>query len=195
MATLPTTTLLLALIVAPVVARPGDPLAQDPPPQATAAEAVQVEEFNRRIQALLDMRSKMEKTAPPLSDAATPEEIDRAQRALERSLRSARAGAREGDLFAPIEPFVRQTIAELIASPQGKLIRASIMDENPLSIEIHVNDRYPDEVPLATMPPQLLHVLPRMPEEFEYRFIGQHLVILDPRAHLIVDVVPHALPE
>ncbi|MGE0705952.1 MAG: hypothetical protein AB7F99_11010 [Vicinamibacterales bacterium] len=199
MATLRPTTLLLVLVAAAVAAagaaRAGDPLAQDPPPQATAAEAAQVEEFNKRVQALLDLRSGIEKGTPPVSDTATPDEIDRAQRGLESALRSARSGARQGDLFAPIEGFVRKTIADLIASPQGALIKASIMDENPLTITVHVNDRYPDEVPLATMPPQLLDVLPRMPEELEYRFVGAHLVILDPHAHLICDVIPQALPE
>jgi len=196
-ATVRTTTLLVTLVVAAVAgASPAVGLpAQDPPPQATAAEAAQVEEFNTRVQALIDLRSKLEKAAPPLSDTATPEEIDRAQRALETSLRSARTSAKQGDLFAPIESFVRKTIAELIASPQGALIKASIMDENPLTMAVHVNDRYPDEVPLATMPPQLLDLLPRMPEELEYRFVGPHLVILDPHAHLICDVVPQALPE
>ena len=36
----------------------------------------------------------------------------------------------------------------------------SIMDENPVGIKVTVNMRYPDEVPLSTMPPDLLAALP-----------------------------------
>jgi hypothetical protein len=155
-----------------------------------------VDEFQKRVEAVVNLRNKLANEAPPLEDKATPDEIDRAQRALEAALRSARSSARQGDLFTPrVEAYVRKTIADLLARPEGKLIRASIMDENPVSIAIQVNDRYPDELPLSTMPPQLLDALPSMPEELEYRFIGPHLVILDPVAHIVIDVVPRALPE
>ena len=30
------------------------------------------------------------------------------------------------------------------------------MDENPVDMQLKVNQRYPDEVPFATMPPEVL---------------------------------------
>ena len=50
-----------------------------------------------------------------------------------------------------------------------------------------VNGRYPDEVPVSTMPPQILATLPRLPEELEYRFIQTDMILFDPHAHLIAD--------
>jgi hypothetical protein len=57
-----------------------------------------------------------------------------------------------------------------------------------------VNARYPDEVPLSTMPPDLLRVLPALDEGLEFRFVGRHLILLDVRSHLIVDVIDNAMP-
>jgi hypothetical protein len=70
----------------------------------------------------------------------------------------------------------------------------SIMDENPVGLKITVNMRYPDQVPLSTMPPDLLAALPKLPEEFEFRFVGDRFILLDKHAHLIVDFVDNVLP-
>jgi hypothetical protein len=69
------------------------------------------------------------------------------------------------------------------------------MDENPGRIQLQVGGRYPDEVPLSTMPPQVLAALPKVPEELEYRFIGRRLILLDVHAHLVVDYIDDALPR
>ena len=45
------------------------------------------------------------------------------------------------------------------------------------------------------MPPQLLSALPKLPEELEYRFIGERLILFDHHAHVIVDYVDRALPR
>ncbi len=58
-----------------------------------------------------------------------------------------------------------------------------------------VNGRYPDAVPLSTMPPEVLKNLPPIPKEVEYRFVGDTLILLDPDAHIIVDFVARALPR
>ena len=77
----------------------------------------------------------------------------------------------------------------------GAALRAGIMDENPVGLKLAVNQRYPDEVPLSTMPPELLEELPKLPEELEYRFVGDRLIVMDVHAHLIVDFMPQALPR
>ena len=68
------------------------------------------------------------------------------------------------------------------------------MDENPVGITVKANQRYPDEVPISTMPPAVLKILPKMPEELEYRFVGRTLVIMDVHAHVIADFIPDAIP-
>ena len=37
------------------------------------------------------------------------------------------------------------------------------------------------------MPPQVLKKLPKLPEELEYRFVRQNLILFDPHAHIIAD--------
>jgi hypothetical protein len=69
------------------------------------------------------------------------------------------------------------------------------MDENPGPIRLRVNGRYPDTVPLTTMPPKVLAALPKLPSSLEYRFIGERLILLDVPAHLVVDFIEDALPR
>ena len=69
------------------------------------------------------------------------------------------------------------------------------MDENPVHVKLVVNGRYPDGVPISTMPPQVLQTLPELTEDLEYRFINDNLIILDTHAHVIADFIDNALPE
>jgi hypothetical protein len=41
----------------------------------------------------------------------------------------------------------------------------------------------------------VLQGLPALPEELEYRFIGNRLILMDVHAHLIADFVDNALPR
>ena len=49
-------------------------------------------------------------------------------------------------------------------------------------------------MPLSTVPPQVLEGLPKLPEELEYRFVGERLILLDPHAHIIVDYMERVFP-
>ena len=59
-------------------------------------------------------------------------------------------------------------------------------------MKLAVNGRYPDEVPISTVPPQVLAPLPKLPEELEYRFIQNNLILFDPHAHIIADFIERA---
>ena len=161
-------------------------------PQATIGtpgESV-VSEFNRRVQDYLAVRSQLAGTLKKLPDKATPQQIDANQRALSALVQKARSDAKPGDIFVPeMQTFVRGLIRRVLAQPDGPKIRASLMDENPMSAKVTVNGRYPDTVPLSTMPPDVLAALPKLPEDLEYRFVGNRLILLDVQSHLIVDFV------
>jgi hypothetical protein len=167
----------------------------EPPPDATA-DGRTVEEFTKKIKEYAALHAKFESTLPNLPKDATPEQIDRKQRELHRLIQQARTGAKQGDLFSPaMQDFVRRVLVKIFTGKEGAARLASVMDENPVGTKVGVNQRYPDSIPLSTMPPEVLQVLPKMPEELEYRFVGDNLVILDPHGHLIVDYVPAALPK
>ena len=63
----------------------------------------------------------------------------------------------------------------------------------PARVQLKVNSRLPDGIPLTTMPPEILGALPKLPEHIEYRFIGKRLVLLDLHAQLVVDYIDGAL--
>jgi hypothetical protein len=67
------------------------------------------------------------------------------------------------------------------------------MEENPRNIRLAVNARYPDSIPYSTTPAPILLLLPTLPEELEYRFVGDRLVLLDIHAGTVVDYIDHAL--
>jgi hypothetical protein len=69
------------------------------------------------------------------------------------------------------------------------------MDENPVDIKVTVNGRYPDTVPVSTVPPQVLQTLPRLSEDMEYRFVGNRLVLFDVHAHIIADFIDDVFPK
>ena len=63
-------------------------------------------------------------------------------------------------------------MAKVFGGPDGAALKASIMDENPGVPNLKVNGRYPDRCRVSTIPPQVLQGLPKLPEEMEFRFVG-----------------------
>ena len=105
-------------------------------------------------------------------------------------------GPSQGDLFTPeAQVVIKRLLETVFGGPDGKQLKASIMDENPVSVKLAVNGRYPDEVPISTVPPQVLQTLPKLTEDLEYRFINDNLIILDSHAHVIADYIEDALPK
>jgi len=165
------------------------------PPRVNADAALAVE-FTKRAQAYVAIHKKAAGQLPALPKEATPQQIDQHQRALGRLIEQARPKAPPGDIFTKeIRAYFRRQLEGAFSGPEGRQLKASIMDENPGPIKLRVNGRYPDTVPLTTMPPQVLAALPKLPEQLEYRFIGERLILLDVPAHLIVDYIEDALPK
>ena len=52
-----------------------------------------------------------------------------------------------------------------------------------------MNATYPKGASLATMPPNVLEVLPRLPDGLEYRIVNTHLILWDVDADIVVDYV------
>ena len=152
--------------------------------------------MNDRLKEYIDLHPKLERSLPSLPDDATPKQIDKNQRAFEVLMRKARAKAKPGDIFTPqARPVIVRLLATIFGGPDGRQLKASIMDENPVGVTVSVNGRYPDNVPLSTVPPQVLQTLPKLSEDMEYRFIGDRLILLDTHAHVIADFIEDALPK
>jgi hypothetical protein len=149
-----------------------------------------VADFSARVWSYSELRSKLEKGLPPLTVTDDPAEIRRAVHALAQRIRVARAGAQEGEIFTPTisVEFRRVLLLEMSAKTW-----AAIMDDNPGEFSNRINGTYPEERPLSTVPPNVLAVLPRLPDEIQYRFVGRHLILLDTRARVILDRIPYAI--
>jgi hypothetical protein len=169
--------------------------ARQTPPRVNE-DAQLIAAFSKRIEAYVELHRKSESTLPARPDKPTSQQLDTHERALARLIAQGRARAQPGDIFSKdIRAYFRRQIARTLSGPDGAQIRGSIMDENPGRIQIRINSRYPDEIPVSTMPPQILAALPKLPDELEYRFIGERLILLDIHAHLIVDFIEDALPR
>jgi hypothetical protein len=176
---------------APPTKRVVGPLSED--------DARALRTMNDRIGEYVTFHQKIEKSLPKLPKEATPQQIDRNQRAFEQRVRSQRAGAKQGDIFTPdAQAVIRRLLATVFGAPDGKALKASIMDENPadpVKLKVSVNARYPDTVPLTTIPPEILQTLPQLSEDLEYRFVGDWLILLDTHAHVIIDYIEDVLPK
>jgi hypothetical protein len=160
------------------------------------ADAKALSDFMDNVKEYVRLHRKLEDTLPKLPKEATPQQIDQSQRALARLIQQARAGAKQGDIFEKKSRAVfRRLLLAVFGGPDGRKLKDSIMDENPGPLRLDVNGRYPDTVPLSTMPPQVLAFLPKLPEEIEYRFLGNRLILFDEHAHLIPDFIENALPR
>jgi hypothetical protein len=162
----------------------------------SAADAQALSTMNDRLGEYIDLHTKLERSLPKLPKDATPQQIDKNQRAFEALVRNARATAKPGDIFTPeARPVIKRLLAAVFGGPDGQQLKASIMDENSTGITISVNGRYPDKVPLSSVPPEVLQTLPKLTEDMEYRFIGDRLILLDTHAHVVADFIDDALPK
>src|SRR5690606_6613922 len=143
-------------------------------------DAAVLADFRARVEAYAALHDKLEKTLKPLPKVASPEAITEHQRALEQLISRERTRARRGEILTPeIRRYIRAQIAYVLRGPDGKAIRSAISDEETRTVRLAINAPYPRNVPRSTVPPQLLLVLPRLPEPLEYRFVGDRLVLLD----------------
>ena len=133
---------------------------------------------------------------PPLRAEPPPDLITANQRDLARRIGLARAAARPGDLFTPaVRPVLRGVLRDLLATPDGASLRATLAEDQPAAWPVRINTRYPDGQPVSTVPLAILKVLPPLPQGLEYRFAGTRLLLIDASTDLIVDYMDEAIPK
>jgi hypothetical protein len=149
-----------------------------------------VADFSARVWSYAELRRNLEKGLPALTVTDDPAEVRRTVSAFAERIRVARAGAQEGEIFTPAisAEFRKVLLLEMNANTWE-----AIMDDNPGEFSNQINGSYPEERPLSTVPPNILAVLPRLPEDIQYRFVGRHLILLDTRASVILDRIPYAI--
>ncbi|MGA2987420.1 MAG: hypothetical protein ABSG32_26790 [Terriglobia bacterium] len=152
--------------------------------------------FIERVQEYVKMEKSLEASLPTLKPTKDPAQIVEHQQALARKIADARRAALQGDIFTheAAERF-RKIIHKSFEGPEGHLARKTMQQDTPFKVvTMHVNEVFPDNIPLTTTPPTLMLKLPELPPELSYRFVGRDLVLKDIKAELVVDLIPNALP-
>jgi hypothetical protein len=152
-------------------------------------------EFLNRVRAYIQIRDAQGNKRPKPTSSA--EQVTRERREFAERVRLARANVKEGAIFGPpVDTLFRKQIAEAFAGPNGNKIRVSLRHAEPVrTMNLGVNDFYPQGIPLQSTPPSLLLDLPVLPKGLQYRIVGRDLVLLDTTTNLIVDVLRDGIPE
>lgn len=154
-------------------------------------------EFTRRIDDFVALRNRLADSVGPLDPTGTPAEITARSTKLAQAILTARPNAKPGDIFTPeVATVIATMIKEEYRRRADTVIetRGDAQEELPDFVP-QVNSLYPTTYPLATFPATLLPLLPRLPEQLEYRVVGKYLILRDVEANLIVDFMPNAMPS
>jgi hypothetical protein len=182
----------VAALAAASVAWPADARAMA---QDEAGDRAALADFARRTQAYVDLHRRLEGPLPALQVSSDPAEIRRAIDALGEAIRTARSGAKQGDIFTPrvVRVFAR-LIREGCAGRYEELLARVTEEAEPSPGPLTPNMPWPEGAPFSAIPSSMLCSLPELPPELEYRFIGRDLVLRDGHADMIVDFIPGAIP-
>lgn len=169
--------------------------AQQPPGTPTVEFTVEVlgdklADFRARMDAYATLRASLEVGLPRLKVTDDPVEIQRAERALAERIRKARAGAVRGDIFTE---DIRRGFRQVLRPVTNRATCALLRDDNPGEFQYPINGEYPKNRPLSTVPPAMLAVLPKLPDDVFYRFLARDLILHDTRANIILDRIDDAV--
>lgn len=149
-------------------------------------------DFKSRVDKYAELHKDLAKGSAKQKDNVSAEQVNAQQAALAAKIQAARASAKQGDIFsAEMRPVFRRLLAPEMKGEEGRDVKAIIKDDAPApgTVPFKVNANYPEGQPKPTMPTNLLLNLPPLPEPLEYRVVGQHLLLLDTAADLIVDYI------
>lgn len=183
----------MALSVAILV---GGGCAKEEPKVPDNPRKTSLDDFDARMKAYVAIRKPLVDSIGELDPTSSQDKIALRAVGLGKAIIAARANAKQGDLFAPnVVAILTSMIKEEYGARPDSIIeqRDDQQDEVP-NFEPKVNELYPTSYPLATFPPKLLSLLPKLPDEVEYRIVRDALILRDIEANVILDFIPHAVP-
>jgi hypothetical protein len=169
---------------------------QSPGQERVNPDAQVLQDFKDRIDKYIKLRKQLEDQGPSMKETEDPARIKAWQDTLATNMRSARKGARPGEIFTPeIRALFRRLMYPETKGREGAETKQTIKEDAPApgSVPFKVNAKYPEDEPLPTVPPNLLAALPKLPDGLEYRIVRNHLILRDAHANLIVDFIPNAI--
>jgi hypothetical protein len=151
-------------------------------------------EFAARVGEYVALHRRVAREQPAAKQTDDAAAIKQRQQALAAAIRQARPQPDAGAIFTPPVAAELRGVIEADLKETGTAAVADTAPEEKPDARLGVYAAYPDDQPLASVPPVLLSRLPPLPEELEYRFIGRRLVLVDREANMVVDYLPAAVP-
>lgn len=161
----------------------------------SAEDKKAVAEFERQAKDYSTLRERVEADLPKLPAKASAEQIEAHKKEFQKAVLAARAKAKQGDIFSPAAAgAIRRIIKTEFGGKDGAELRKTVLEAETKGITVAVNGQYPDSKEQIEMPPALLLVLPQLPKQLRYRFVGTNLLLVDRENGLIIDYLTNALP-
>jgi len=172
-----------------------DTFNQESQGDVSAKDKMAIAAFEKRVKEYVSLRETLEDRMPKLAAQSTPEQIEAHKTAFEETVRKARMGARQGDVFSPeIAKYIRLTIRNEFKGEDLKKLREAVLEAETKGVRLKVNYPYPDDKELTEIPATLLLKLPQLPKQVKYRFVNRNMLLVDRENGLIVDYMFDALP-
>jgi hypothetical protein len=156
-----------------------------------------LQQFRRAVDDYVGLHRRIDRSLSPQQMFDHADEMFAATDVVRQAIVSARSGARQGDLFNPeVSQAIRERLLRAIrwhGHDPGDILAHNRAERFPGTPMPQVNGPFPWGLG-AAMWPTLLHVLPALAEELEYRFVDRDLVLIDIHADLVVDILVDALP-
>jgi hypothetical protein len=155
------------------------------------ADALLLLHLKQRIDKYMELHNRLEKKGPALKRTDEPAKVKASQDALAGAIRAERAGAKQGDIFTPeVAQLLRRLLAPEVKGKEGAETKKTLKEDAPAPMRLKVNASYPEGAALPTVPANLLATLPQLPEDLEYRIVGNDLILRDVHANVVVDFIP-----
>jgi hypothetical protein len=152
-------------------------------------------DFKERVDQYMKLRDEITKKIPEVKETGDPAKISSREKALGEAIAKARANAKPGDIFgADMAVHFKRILAEDWKS-RSPADRKALFNELPKGVQIKINQPYPTTLPLVSVPPKLLAMLPMLPEALEYRLIDRHFLLRDRDANVVIDMLSGVLPQ
>jgi hypothetical protein len=154
-----------------------------------------VQQFANSVDEYIALRRHLERRWPPLEVTDDAHRLEHAVEARAEAIRRARAYARTGDIFnVGAADLFRSRIERTLATPPCSVAALSreMKEHGEQWRRAGVNDRFAWRTAVPT-PACVLEVLPALPRELQYRFVGPDLVLVDVEASVVLDVLTNVL--
>ena len=167
------------------------------PDPAVNPDGAALADFKQRVDAYADMHKTLAMGEARPKETADPAKISATKAALAARVKATRVNAKQGDVFTPaMRPVFHRLLTPELKGEDARDTKEVLKDDAPppSAVPFKVNAKYPEKLPLPTVPANVLLSLPALPAPLEYRIVGRHLLLLDTAADLVVDYLLNVVP-